>query len=418
MKLLSSQDRKDLVNTIILNGPLFYMTTSAFVGVSYSEKEGAGPLYKVYMGLLFILGIYPFLQKGLKNQLSVKAALPLTVILIYIIFGFIQIHSDTPFFLYLVCFAVPAIGVALNMDQEEGLKRMMKWFDVLLPFFAVSFIFMVRNIMLVKLESDESAYSQITSYYAAFCFVIDTFLLRYSDYPKFGITRKKWYNVIRIILLPYFVIVCFFCGGRGASVLLFVAMCSHIGLMRQFLSRYFWKVIISIVIIFVVLAFSLGKLSNDYLDLLTSNFDRISALVEGGSIDTSASSGRDEIWVDAINKWVESPIWGFGLFSYMEVFYIRPHNIFIEIMLQGGLVLLLLFCYILFRCIIKYRKMVRFDRNQVFLMPFILYCATVLMFSGSYWYETFFWFILVYIYKFKFVGYKYSVQAIKVKGDI
>ena len=402
MKFLSSQDKKSFVETIILNGPLFYMSTTVILGAHYRDEEGAGLLYKFYMGLLFILGFYPILKKIYYNKLTNKATLPLLIIFVYVGLGYVHIPSDTSFFLYLICFAIPAICVALNIDQDEGLKGIMKWLDVFLPLFAIAFIFMIKNIMIIKLEGEHMAYGQSTSYFSAFCFVIDVFLLRYNHYPKFRIAEKKSYKFLKIVLLPYFVIICLFSGGRGAAVLILIVILYNINVLKKFLSIYFWKFVAAFFLLLIIATIGLYRLSPDYFDLFVSNFDRISALFSDGGINTSASSGRDNIWIDAINLWGESPLLGYGLFSYMNVFYVRPHNIFIEILLQGGLILLVVFCYILIRSVVKYKHMIEMDKGQIFLMPFIIYISTLLMFSSSYWFETFFWFILVYIYRYRF----------------
>ena len=79
-----------------------------------------------------------------------------------------------------------------------------------------------------------------------------------------------------------------------------------------------------------------------------------------------------------------------------------PHNLFLEIMLQGGLLYLTLFVFILMMAYGKYRKMLLFDKSQVLLMPFAIYTFTQLFFSSSFIFEPLFWFVLAYIYNFSF----------------
>lgn len=394
------EEIRNIINILVLNGPLIFSSAAALMGMRFEREEGAGISYKIFMALLFVLGTLPVLKKfhGLKCDLKVFVSL--FVITFFIVDGlFNQDVIPTSYYLQMVCFCPPAICVALTMDQQNGISGMAKWMDLLLPVLAVALIFMVRNVMLVKLEGEENSYDQSASYYSAFLFIMDIFLLRYRDcYPSFKLLNNKWYTLLKIFMLPYFVVICFFSGGRGATVLIFIGILYNIDLVKKITARMFWKSIVVVLILLVISTYALSKLSLDYADLLTHNYERISALIEGGHVNTEASAGRDNIWVDALNVWSESPIWGYGLFSYLNYFYIRPHNIFLEMLLQGGLILVSIFSYILIRLYIKFRRIMKIDKSQIFLMPFILLTFMQLMVSGSYWVEGLFWFILVYIY--------------------
>lgn len=399
-------NKKSLIEAVVLNGPLFYMSTTALMGMSFNMEEGAGMSYKLFMVLLFIFGTFPFVINTINHKLSQKAILPLVILTIYVLVGIVQLESDMPHFLQMGCFVIPAVCIALNMEQQRGLVEIMKWLDLFLPFFAISFVFMIRNIMFNVIEG-VTAYDQSASYFAATCFFIDIYLLRYDKlYCKFSFLDNRWYRTIKLCLLPFFLVVTLFSGGRGATLSIFVCLLVNVDILKKIPARYWIKGVIVVLILLLIVMFGLGKLSEDYSALFEHNYERISALIEGGSIDVSASSGRDYIWRDAFNTWSDSPLLGYGLFSYLDHFYIRPHNIFLEIMLQGGFVLLVIFLYFLLRATLKFRKMKKQDKSQIFLMPFVLYSSTMLMFSGSYWFEPFFWFCLTYIYNFKLYGTK------------
>lgn len=394
------EEKRNFINILVLNGPLIFNSAAALMGMRFEKEEGAGVSYKIFMALLFVIGVLPILKKFHGLKCDNKVIIPLFIISIYIIAGFFEQEAIAgSYYLQMICFCPPAIGVALTIDQKEGVPGMARWMDLLLPFFAISLIFMIRNVMFVRLEGEVNSYDQSASYYAAFLFIMDVFLLRYHGrYPSFTFLDNKWYRVLKISLLPYFVVACFFSGGRGATVLILLGILYNIDLVKKVSVRMIWKSILVVIVLLIVVSFALSKLSFDYAELLLHNYERISALIEGGQINTSASAGRDNIWKDAFNLWGESPIFGYGLFSYLNHFYIRPHNIFIEMLLQGGLLLVTIFIYILWRSILKYNKILKIDKSQIMLMPYVLTTFTQLMVSGSYWVEGYFWFILVYIY--------------------
>ena len=395
-------NKKSLIETVVLNGPLFYMSATALMGKSINMEEGAGMSYIIFMGLLFLLGTFSFIKNiFVSKKISKKAILPLSILIIYLLTGYVQLQTDMSHFLQMGCFVVPAVCVALNMDPKIGLSEIMKWLDLFLPLFAVSFIFMIKNIMFNVMEG-VTAYDQSASYFAATCFFVDFYLLRYDKlYNKFSFLDNRWYRILKISLLPFLIVVTFFSGGRGAALSIFICLIVNIDYLKEIPVRYWLKGVVIVLILLMIVIFGLGKLSADYSDLFERNFERIYSLIEGGKIDTSASSGRDKIWSDAINTWEKSPLIGYGLFSYLDHFYIRPHNVFLEILLQGGLVLLTIFLLFLLLATYKYKRMKRQDRRQVFLMPFVLYSSTMLLVSGSYWFEPFFWFCFTYIYSYR-----------------
>ena len=411
MKWISSEEKKNLIYFLVLHSPLVYLSLAAAMGAAYTEEEGAGPLYKVFSTAIFVLGVFPVIKMILKNRCNKKVVPPILVALIYMLFAFIHMSFDeNNFFLQLVFFSLPAICVALTIDKKQGLAGIMKWFDVFLPILAFSFVFLIRNIVLVKMTG-ESSYGQNVSYFAAYCFVVDVHLLRYKElYSSFRILQNKWYSIFKLLLLPYFFAICIFGGGRGALVLLVICIISNFDLLKKVSIESIVKVSLFATFISVLVVVLIGK-AGEYFDILISGFDRVTILFNGGKLDASASSGRDYIWHDALNTWSLSPLYGYGLFSYLDHFYIRPHNVFLEIMLQGGLILLLLFLIILIRSFFKYRNMLKIDKTQIFLIPYILYISTLLLFSGSYWMESFFWFVLTYIYAYNFK----SVEIVRTK---
>lgn len=394
------EEKRNIINIMVLNGPLIFSSTTALMGMRFEREEGAGSGYKIFMAFLFLLGTFPALKKFRGLKCEFKVLVPLFLITLFIIIGFFsQDLIPTSYYLQMVCFCPPAICVALTMDQQNGLLGMIKWMDLLLPILAASLVFMIRNVMLVRLEGEVNSYDQSASYYSAFLFIMDIFLLRYRDrYQAFSILDNKYYRILKIILLPYFIVACVFSGGRGAMILLIIGILYNVDLVKKITARFFWKTITILIILILVVSLVLSKLSFDYEELLIHNYERIFALIEGGHVNTEASAGRDNLWVDALKCWSESPIWGYGLFSYLTHFPIRPHNLILEMLLQGGLILVAIFGYILLRTYLKYRKMLKIDRRQILLMPFILLTFMQLMVSGSYWVNGFFWFILVYIY--------------------
>lgn len=61
-------------------------------------------------------------------------------------------------------------------------------------------------------------------------------------------------------------------------------------------------------------------------------------------------AGREDLWFDAVNWTMESPWFGWGLNDYRDRQGIYPHNIFLEVAVEGGIFGLLMLAYACFTC--------------------------------------------------------------------
>ncbi len=401
-------NEKELINIFVLNGPLLYFSISAILGFRADPESGAGISYKIYMVSLLLIGLYSwwrgFVQRG---EYTVAEILPLFILFFYAVVGIIQGYANNPVYLQMVCFSFPAVCIALNMDGRDDLAIVMKWMDLLLLFFSFAFIFMIRNIFIAKME-DPTAYDQNASYMIAYCFLVDIFLLSHNkSYPKFSFLDKKWYRTLKILMLPYFLIMIFFGGGRGAFVTVLIGLAVvGLGKLRAINPRFVIKGLFGFIALVLVMLFVLGNIDEEYAALLNDNFGRIFSVIADGGLDTSASSGRDDIWLEAFRHIVDRPVFGYGIYSYLAVMNMHPHNIVLEILLQGGLVLLSIYIVFFVRLSSKYSIMCYDDEKQIWLAPFIIFTITELLFSASYMFEPFFWFSFSYIYNYRFLDYQ------------
>lgn len=110
-------------------------------------------------------------------------------------------------------------------------------------------------------------------------------------------------------------------------------------------------------------------------DKIGSNlFERTENTIEDGD-----SSGRNALWNDAWNHFLDNPILG----GRIEVSGIYPHNMFLETLMATGIVGLLLFSPAIFASFKNASKLIKV--NKIFLIPFIIFINGFLqnMFSGA-----------------------------------
>ena len=192
-----------------------------------------------------------------------------------------------------------------------------------------------------------------------------------------------------IIYLALFFIV----GSRGAIISLF-AFLFILYIHSSPNSRVYKKRIlltIGLVIVFVLL---FGYIIDVVFNLLGQRginvlaIERLySNLNEGyGSLDT----GRSSLYSSSIDNFISSPLFGTGIGSSNN-YKIYPHNLFLQIMEEGGLLFLILFSFLFLKGFALLLR--RQTNNNFFTLLAITFCSGViqLFFSFHYWGSFFFW---------------------------
>jgi O-antigen ligase len=187
-------------------------------------------------------------------------------------------------------------------------------------------------------------------------------------------------------------------GGRGAFILLIVYaviifywIVIKRGITKQTIFRVFT---LSLIIPFFSYLVYQGIIQNNFLE---QGFRRATQFIELAISPEStdfytASSGRDIVYETAIQGISESPIFGYGSFEHWEK-VIHPHNIFLDLSLQYGVLFSGILIFGLLIWSLRSRKL--WDTQKVFFSIILIYSLVNLMFSGGYFFHSFFWFALV-----------------------
>lgn len=250
----------------------------------------------------------------------------------------------------------------------------------------------IPNILGIYVNSLPGFTYQNTSYFFSMGFLLTLIQLLIGDNRLYGRFLKYLY----VILLVFFLSLSFLGGGKGALVTNVFGFLFYCFFGKINLKKFFLSIIFGVISYFVIIGIS--QMSNE----LYSGIDRAISFI---SFDSQTlwnnSSGRDTIYKSTLHLISLKPIlgWGLGSSSFTSL-RSYPHNIFLEILLDGGvfyfslsLILILLTLFTLFK---------RCKRNKNFLLVSggFLFNLISLQFSGSYLYGNyFFWFgLLMYLY--------------------
>lgn len=247
------------------------------------------------------------------------------------------------------------------------------------------------------LENETSGESyQAASYTSALCYSVFLYICLYKSYIPFRIS-KYWLLLIPLMLLC--IIIIFLTGGRGGMVMALSATSILIYYYeRKNKISIKTKIIITLSLVFGIICLLYIINTNP---ILSETSQRVFSYITEDGIDMSKTSHRDEAYLKAWKNISLSPMFGHGIFKYFDVNGNYPHNIILEILLQGGLIFLSLFLgtgLLYFR---KLYRMLKISNKNVFFLIFFFTPLVSLLFSGTYIGSGLFWFCLAYVANYK-----------------
>ncbi len=354
--------------------------------------------------LIFFVG-YLILENPKFRRKDLKLlGLPLVFVFGYLFNILLLGESSTDesrWFTFFLLWSLPSYYLAFTYANAHRVEELTKWIEVIVLLISLSTIFVLVIPMMsdIRVTGIGGASYQTASYISAIAFGLTLYFLLFgSRHKRFKFTQYRLYKgALYLFVLTNF-IGAVLSGGRGAFVLVIVYLLFFlIQLIKQRKRNSMLK--LSVVLLAIMLLFQMLGSNNAFM----VGYNRAIAFINPEiGIDWSGSSGRDDVYLNALDLIQKKPILGYGYFSYWRVSS-NPHNILLEILLSGGIIYLSIFLLFTLSIIRKIKRMVKYDtRNRIWVV-IILYPFTMLMFSGSYLVSTELWFSLsiVLFYKFR-----------------
>ena len=208
-----------------------------------------------------------------------------------------------------------------------------------------------------------------------------------------GVKKKKEWILI-LLALPYLY---FIFTYSSRNIYLASLFCLIVCLVMK--KKVYVKVIIlaiMMILMFVVFQNALNILYSiqtelSKFDLSFKIIDKNIELIEREDI----TNGRDVIYKKALQGIKEAPILGRGIASFNETYGTYPHNFILQMLYEGGIVLLLIFSVPILYAgyVMIFGKNI--SRQNEFLLVF-LFCNAIirLLISFEYWRELYFWMLI------------------------
>jgi len=387
-------------SNILLSQTLFF-SLYAILGLTY-QGRGESSAYTLYLVVSSFLAYFLFFQELIKRStfkpVLIAIFLAPIILLLFVILAPQHdfVRTQTNLFFVLV---MPAALVGYIVARSNKLDLINKAFvfGAYVVFFAVLRV-LPRLISLPVIELMDvfgGGQYQAFSYFCAFSFL--TFLRHFLNKNDLKLWQSCGYLFMLLVLFSGVIL----SGGRGGLVVVFAGLVTFI-IRKKGLLKFLKYLIFGLIVAYILIYLAI-ELNFSFSDRLSESFDRLFSFISSDGINMEGTSNRDDFYGIAIKNINESLIFGYGIFGLVgSLGEYYPHNIFLEILLQGGIVYLIVFLIIMCCFFYKLAILIKLKRaDDIILIPTI-YSVVLLLFSSSYLQEPFFWFSLSYVFSYPF----------------
>jgi len=400
---------RNIVLIITISGGYVFFAFTSLFGIKYMGKSESivYVMFNVFFALMSLLIIFINWAQQ-KYKFNPYQFIFLFAPLLFIYF-FIKDYSGNReilkvFQLYLIWSVVASyIGIYYAKNKHDFSDSLKYWvllmfllstgtIRILLSYFFSGYTWLGSDI------AGDADY-QTLSYMLSFAYSLNLFFIIYKNKIKlFSFCYYTSYKLLSFILLILQILCVFMSGGRGGFVVIAFStiVLLYYALKFNIISKSFLISLISVCfIVFMVIIPIFSK-----HELFSNGINRVFSYISFSGINMKKTSQRNVVYNIAISGIKEKPLLGHGIFKqfgYMG-YWIYPHNLFLEILLGGGIIyflFMLLISYVFYKRMIH---LIKIDSSHVLLLS--IFCKTFvsLMVSGTYLTTPLFWFLGAYVF--------------------
>lgn len=366
-----------------------YFVIATFLGI---PQEGV--VFRLYSGILAVIVAFVFFLSihRIPRRIYIGGLL-LCAIIILLYFSTRCFYDEvnnryTSYFLSMGVRFIPAVLTGMYMLSHDDIMKKVEY--ALLPFIllytitlaSVAFTANIGVNIAQTFNTDFLNYQSI-SYYSIFAFGFNMYLIVQCSNSY---TRYRRYILIALAILQ--VIITIMAGGRGAFVL------GCVFTLYFALKHITFSKLISYILIGLAVLLTINAILSDN-EIFKMGFERIFNFF--GNTEAIGTDNRWIRWNLAWNAFTKSPVFGHGLGSVFYEVGFYSHNIFTDMLCEGGVVLFLIFIFVLMKFIRASQILITEDyRNEIIVIVFL--CSFVMnSFSGYYLSDTGIWLSLTYV---------------------
>lgn len=340
------------------------------------------------IALLHIFLLIPTILKMKFNKLFINVIFFFILIILATIYN-IEILKIPLTITYVRIFILTLISI-FYINLEISLNLLSKY---LKKFLIINLIF------LIYVSQNKFLYEKLGLDYMSWGYLLLPIILFYTYYYQ----KNLKFNYLLLIIGSLFLLLIF--GSRFNFLIGFIGVIFLLYQVKHKILRYgiVLGIIVSFLILFNLKNFLLAIIGIlNKINLPTDSIGRLIYSLNNFIAGKDISSGRNIIYIQTLETIKKNIFFGNGIFGYIGNIEYRnrngtfyPHNIFLEILLQFGIIGLIVFLILILLIIkkiyVKRKKGYKLD-NIYFI--FIILSLKLLL-SDSYLMEIWFWFVLL-----------------------
>lgn len=312
--------------------------------------------------------------------------------------GFSQVGFDT--LLEFGVKALPAMLLACAASRKKILPIIIKYVDYIVVIGTICIAKTIGNSLLFGVSraylfgTYGVDYQEISYFASYFCSLALYMVFSGKSWLERGFRTTRTSQIIRIICIIILSFSSLYSGGRGGFVVIVTML-------------FFWLLIYSINkkqvgrfvggIAIVAMLVAIANIFSKHNSIFSTNVARVFEFIGNGGINWHGTSGREDIYQRAFALIREKPFLGYGFTGGSYNGVISTHNFFFEILVDGGIVYLCFWLFILVRFGTKLKSLIKGNDQYLFLLIAFLTDFVGLMFSFIYWRCSAMWFAIFYV---------------------
>lgn len=412
------------IYALSLLSSFLYPAIMSFLGVNDKyEKDQENPMMIVFIAFTGLLSI-AFTAKNLSKYIMRVHPffywLPVILIVDFVIESFFMsgkvLEQAYKGFLIFLVYSVYAMFVGSNLAYGKEYVKTFKYIHLITIIISVGILLSIpESLSTGKVVLGNTQYQQI-AYMSAFCVGVFVYSLLFKPDFVFPYFKGKAFRSMEIFLAIVIGFNVLLSGGRGGMVLLIVNVLFFV-LLYSKKEGILIKGILYLALGFVVLVSTLAVIiaSNDELSTLYEYGSEraFSYVSDSGGIDMQGTGGRDMVYNDAIKSLEENPF-GFGFFRSYGLF-VYPHNFFLEILLDGGILYFSFMVVFMIYLYNKLKKILKLSTDFYCFLPVFTYPLIILLFSSTYKHNCMFWFCISFIFSYVILNNRHKIEIDSLK---
>ena len=394
---IRSHIKSDYFTLLCVYAYYVYFAFLSIIGLSQNSI-----LLIVFHSLVFLIAFCKLAKFFLKERriLFVELLIICFVIFVFISYavsqskyGFSETSSDT--LKDFVAKSLPAIMIGIVSARERKLQSVSNGIPVIIAFFTLfcfnilfkSFLYSISpfnwdNMLFINYQN--------ASYTAAFCSCLCLYKLFFENDKL-----KKWVKFFYFLSLAVCSLTSLYSGGRGGVVVIVLdfMICFFVYFFRGKITTK--KIAFLVFICLVAVGLLIVVATNGYLK---NGFERAFEFIDSsGGINWEGTSGRLDIYKQCISAWLKSPLFGYGICGSPRIGIDRSHNIFLDIMIDGGVLYLFAWTFVLFWSFARCFKKMKNDNKYALILLILVSDFAMLNFSLVYMRSIALWFSITFL---------------------